>query len=555
MSSSFDIWKMLAGVAFFLLAMSFMEDALRLLAGRRFKLFLKKQTQSRVKAIAGGAVVTGVLQSSSIVNLLVLGMVGAGVVKMENALALMLGANLGTTLDSWLLALVGFNYNISNFVLPVAAVSGIASAFISSESRWFHWLRFLFSLAFIFVSLEFIKTGMEGFVQQTDLSQFSHYPLIVFLLLGILLTTVVQSSSAVIALTLSALHTDAITLYMATAIVLGSEVGTTIKLFLAAAKGGAIKKRVALGNFLFNIVTVAIMFTVLVPVNRLITDVLQIHNNLVALVFFQTFVNICSVILFFPLLKPLSRFLLKRFNGNADESFYISKVPVTDAGLAIDALENETKHLISHVIEYSMVSFNLQTPEAANPSMTKNFLDKPVAEKYEYIKQLHGEMHRFYLRVQHTNTDRTDNERLEQLISSIRNSMYAAKNIRDAQHDIEQVRNSSNDVKYSFYTSSKEKTAVFYQHVLAVLNKEQGEACFDELQNLYQSITAGYTSSLELLYKENLSSYLDEKEITTLINFNRELYTSYKSLLFGLKDYLLTFKEAEYFDALPGFIR
>ena len=81
MTPSFDIWKMLAGVAFFLLAMNFMENALRLLAGRRFKLFLKKQTTIKVKAIGGGVIVTALLQSSSIVNLLVLSMVAAGVVK------------------------------------------------------------------------------------------------------------------------------------------------------------------------------------------------------------------------------------------------------------------------------------------------------------------------------------------------------------------------------------------------------------------------------------------------------------------------------------------
>jgi phosphate:Na+ symporter len=477
------------------------------------------------------------------------------VVTMQNALALMLGANLGTTLDSWLLALAGFNYNISSFVLPVAAVTGIASAFISSGSRWYQWCRFLFSVAFIFVALEFIKSGMEGFVKQTDLSQFVHYPLIVFLLLGIILTAIVQSSSAVIALTLSALHADAVTLQMATAIVLGSELGTTLKLFLAAAKGDAIKKRVALGNFLFNIATVIILFFVLVPVNRLITDVIQIRNSLVALVFFQTFVNLCSVILFFPLLPAMSRFLLKRYTSDDDESFYISKVPVTDVGLATEALENETRHLISHVIEYSRDSFNLDDPGGVFPFTHKKFSQKPLAEKYEYIKQLHGEMHRFYLKVQQGSTGSADAERLEQLISSIRNTMYAAKNIRDAQHDIVQVRNSSNDAKYGFYTSAREAISLFYQRVYGILNNNGGKDHLEELKALYQSITEGYTKSLEVLYREKLTNCLDEKEITTLINFNRELYTSFKSLLFGLKDYLLTAKAAEHFDALPGFIR
>ena len=112
MSSAFDIWKMLAGIAFFLLAMNFMEEALHLLAGRRFKLFLKKQSGSRIKAVLGATVVTGLLQSSSIVNLLVLSMAGAGVVQMDNALALILGSNLGSTFNSWLVATLGFNFNI-----------------------------------------------------------------------------------------------------------------------------------------------------------------------------------------------------------------------------------------------------------------------------------------------------------------------------------------------------------------------------------------------------------------------------------------------------------
>ena len=133
--------------------------------------------------------------------------------------------------------------------------------------------------------------------------------------------------------------------------------------------------------------------------------------------------------------------------------------------------------------------------------------------------------------------------------------MYAAKNIRDAQHDIEQMRNSSNDIKYNFYTESQEKLLNFYRRIRTMLNKGKGTNHFEELTAVYQSIIAGYSETLQLLYKENLANRVSEMEITTLINFNRELYTSFKSILFGLKDYLLTPKEAEYFDALPGFIR
>lgn len=88
-----------------------------------------------------------------------------------------------------------------------------------------------------------------------------------------------------------------------------------------------------------------------------------------------------------------------------------------------------------------------------------------------------------------------------------------------------------------------------------MLNKKNEKNYFEELTALYQSVTKGYTETLQLLYKENLANRVSEIEISTLINFNRELYTSFKSVLFGLKDYLLTVREAEYFDALPGFIR
>jgi len=555
MTASFDIWKMLAGVAFFLLAMNFMESALKQLAGRSFKLFLKKQTTNKIKAIGGGAVVTALLQSSSIVNLLVLSMAGAGILHMENALALMLGSNLGTTFSSWMIATLGFNFNIESIVFPVAGIAGICMAFVNRESKWFSWFRFLFSLAFLFVALGFIKSGMEDFVKQTDLAFFNRYPVFVFLLLGILLTAIVQSSSLTIAITLSALYTHAISLYTAMAIVLGSEIGTSLKLFLAAAKGSAVKKRVALGNFLFNAVTVIILFALLQPAYYFITAKLQLNNELIALVFFQSMVNIFCVALFFPFLKQFGNFLSQRFSSGDNGSMYISKVSIADTELAMDALENETRQLLDHVLDYSLHSFSLATAKQLHETAQNNFIDKSISEKYDHIKHVHGEMHNFYIKLQNTTTDKPVHERLNQLIASIRNTMYAAKNISDAQHDIQQMSNSSNDIKYNFYLQSRERLFEFYRQVQSLLVGNRVSNTTAELAKVYQHITNGYAETLHMLYKESLANRVSEIEISTLINFNRELYTFFKSTLFGLKDYLLTPAESEYFDALPGFIR
>ncbi|MGB5007376.1 MAG: Na/Pi symporter [Ferruginibacter sp.] len=555
MNTSFDIWKMLAGIAFFLLALNFMETALKQLAGRKFKLFLKKQTIHSIKAIGGGAIVTALLQSSSLVNLLVLSMVGAGIIQMENALALMLGSNLGTTLSSWLIATLGFNFKIDSIAFPVAGIAGVLMAFLNRESKWFSWSKFLFGLAFLFVALGFIKSGMEDFVKQTDLAFFNRYPLIVFLLLGIALTAVVQSSSLTIAITLSALHTQAISLQVAMALVLGSEIGTSLKLFLAAANGSAIKKRVALGNFLFNAVTVIILFVLLRPVYQFITGVLHLNNELIALVLFQSFINILSVLLFFPFLKRFGQFLVNRFSEPENGCRFISKITVADPELAMDALENETRQFINHVMDYSLQSFGLSTATQSHDAVQKNFDNKTIPGKYEHIKHLHGEMHNFYIKLQKTTTVNPETERLNQLVAAIRNSMYAAKSIHDAEHDILQMSNSSNDVKYDFYLQSGERLFDFYRQVQTLLKGNTVSGYTAGLSAVYQNITTGYAESLQALYKDSLANRVSEIEISTLINFNRELYTFFKSTLYSLKDYLLSPKEAEYFDNLPGFIR
>lgn len=555
MNNSFDIWKMLAGVAFFLLSMNIIEDTLRQLAGRKFKLFLKKQSDSKVKAIGGAAIVTGLLQSSSVVNLLVLSMVGAHVLYMENALALILGANLGTTLGSWIVATIGFSFDIEKTALPAVGIAGLILAFTKREGKIYLWIRFLFGLAFLFVALGYIKNGMEGFVKQTDLTFFSKYPVIVFLFVGLVLTTLVQSSSATIAITLSALYTDAITLYAATAIVLGSEIGTTFKLFLASAGGMANKKRVAFGNFIFNVATVALVFSLLGPINRLITDVLGVQNNLIALVFFQTLVNLVSVLLFFPLLKWVSRMLLKRFPENEGATQFINKVPYKEIEFAIEALENETGEFITLITIYSLDSFRLIRQPMQMKTLHKGFYDKSETEKYNYIKRIHGEMHSFYLKVQNAANAQADTKRLDKLIAAIRNMMYAAKNIRDAQADIQQVRNSSNDIKFNFYSRTRENLQRFYTAVQGLLQKDQNAPVFDGVSALYLNVTKGYSESLQLLYKEGLLKHLSEVEVSTLINFNREVYTSFKSMIFGLKDYLLAGDEGDFFATLPGFIR
>lgn len=549
-----EIWKVLAGVALFLLGIRFMEESLQQLAGRQFKLFLKKQTSNKAKAITGGAIVTAVLQSSSVVSLMVLAFVGAGIISMQNALAVIMGANLGTTATGWLVAMAGFRMNIETLALPIAGIAGLGFAIFSRHSKWYNWSRFLLGFSFLFIGLGYMKTGMEGFVTKVGLAQYAGAPLIVFFMAGFIITSLIQSSSATMAITLSALYAGALTLNDSIAIVLGSEVGTTIKLFMASIKGAAAKRRVALGNFLFNFITVTLVFIFLVPLSRLVIDLTGIRDELVALVFFQSLVNILGILLFYPFLGIFGRYLESLFTKSGDETLFLHKADLQVPQAALIALENEAKYFIHAVLDYARDCYQVKEENLPGLKLHPGFSNMALPEKYEHIKFLYGEIHGFYIRLQKNVMNAEESEKLDRLMSSVRNSMYAAKSIKDAIPDMEQLENSANDIKFSFYGQTRESIREICSRILHVMDTAdplRGK----ELAGVYQAVTEKYNNSLRYFYKENIAGYLSETEITTLLNFNREIVTAFKSLVFAVKDHLLDREGSRYFEDLPGFIR
>lgn len=546
---------MLTGLVFFLLAMQMMESALQRMAGRRFKIFLKKHTKSKIRSVGGGALVTGILQSSSIVNLLVLGLIGAGVVQLENGLALLLGSNLGSTVNSWLVAGIGFGLELENYILPVTALAGLGMMLSNPEKTHHTVFRFLFSLSFLFIALDFIKSGMQNLATHVPLGSLEHFPLVVLIIIGMALTALLQSSSAMMAIALSALHAGGINLMMAMALVLGAETGTALKLFLAAAGNSPVKKRVATGNFLFNAVTMVVVGFLLVPCHRLVLSITGNGNELMALVVFQTLTNLISLLLFWPVLRPFGKGLDRMFRNNQTESLFIHKVPPAGNDASLEAFENEALYFSGDVILHHFDVFHPGTAPEMPVKAHEQFSRKSAAEKYAYIKLLHGSMHAYALRLQKHITDPRDTGRLDQLMSSIRNLMYAAKSIHDARSDITQMSQSSNEIKYGFYLQAEKFMREFYNRTAGILGETSPTKRQNALLSLFKDINEGYTRSLQTLYKDNLSKDVSETEISTLINFNRSLYTAYKSMAFALKDYLLDEQEAAYFDALPGFIR
>ena len=550
------ILKLSAGVGLFLFAMYLVEESLKNLSGRNFKLFLQRITKNNIGAVAGGTIVTGILQSSSMVSLMVLAFVGAGVFTMKNAMAIILGANLGTTLASWLVATLGFKTNIEVIAYPAVCLGGFLLILLGNRKTIKYVSYFLLGFGLMFIGLSFMKTAMETQVQYFDFSQYASEPLVIFLIIGFLITLVVQSSSVTMALTLSALNAGAIGFPMAAAIVLGSETGTIIKIVLSAIGGNASKKRVALGNLLFNIFITAIAFVLLRPIILLITDIIKIKDPLIGLVTFSSLINLLAIVLFLPVLDLFTTFL-ERFFKNTDGSAaaFINHASIAEPETALDLFRRETRYFIHNSMLFNLELFKIQTNELDQQTNyneindKRNFDSKTPEEKYEFLKQLQGELQAFYLKLR-AKLNSEGNSELNQLISAVRSSMHAVKSIKDIGSNITNLSSSSKEIKYQFFLHHKKETEELYLKLNLFLNTEKSSD-FEELRIQFDTIQKNYTTALNTFYTEAQLAPIEDIDITTVINFTRELFTSNKAMLMAVKDILLDEKQAQNFNEIP----
>ncbi|UQD56756.1 Na/Pi cotransporter family protein [Flavobacterium sp. K5-23] len=549
-------FKLAAGIGLFLFAMYLLEESLKNLSGRNFKLFLQRITKNKIGAVTGGAIVTAVLQSSSMVSFMVLAFVGAGVFTMRNAMAIILGANLGTTIDSWLVATLGFNVDIEIVAYPAVCLGGFLLILFGNRKTIKYISFFLFGFGLLFIGLAFMKTAMEAQVKISDFSKYADMSLAVFLLIGFIITLLVQSSSVTMALTLSALHAGAISFPIAAAIILGSETGTTIKIVLGAIGGNASKKRIVLGNVLFNLFLTLFAFIFLKPILLFITDVLSIKNPLIGLVTFSTLINLVSIMLFLPILDKFAKFLERFFTDtNGSTAAFISHATIIEPVTALDLFKRETEYFIHNSMLFNLELFKIETDLLSENIKFKEinerikFSLKTNEEKYDFLKQLQGEIHTFYLTLRPKLQSEQYSE-LNQLISAVRSAMHSAKSVKDISSNITDLSHSSKDIKYNFFIHHKKETEALYLQLNGFITQEK-TASFENLQDVVDSIQSNYTSALNDFYSEAQNAPIEDIDITTVINFNRELFTSNKAILIAVKDFLLKEKQAEDFNMVP----
>lgn len=372
MESVLLVGSIIGGLGLFLLAIGMMTDGLKLAAGNSLRTLLAKWSSTPFRGVVSGAAMTALVQSSSAVTVASLGFVNAGLLSMRHALGIVYGANIGTTMTGWLVAMVGFKLNIQAVALPMIGV-GMILKLLKPNSRLASFGIAIAGFGLFFVGIDSLKTAFEGIVSTFDLSQFKAEGVegfLMYLVIGFVMTVLTQSSSASIALTITAATSGMVGIYAAGAMVIGANIGTTSTAMFASIGATSSAKRVAAAQVVFNVATAVVAALILPLLFGLIhwtTAVAEIDANPgITLAIFHTLFNLLGVALIFPLNDRLASFLEQRFVSLEEEASkpkHLDKNIAQTPDLAVNALILELLSVSDRFLHVYPKLFSQQSSE------------------------------------------------------------------------------------------------------------------------------------------------------------------------------------------------
>ena len=557
MGTELDLWRLLAGLGLFLFGMFTLERALRELAGRTFKRFLSQHTATPLKSVVVGALSTAALQSRSVVSLIVLAFLGAGIISLASAIGIVFGSNVGTTATGWIVAILGFKLDIEALALPLVAVGAFAVVWSRPATRRAGLGHLLVGLGLMLMGLEFMKTGATAATEIFDPAALADQSLFVYLGAGLLITAIIQSSSATIMITLSALYASAIPLTAAAAVAIGADLGTIITAVLGALAGSMDKKRLVVAIVLFNVIANAIAFIFIDELLYFVTDVLGLSDPLYALVAFHSLFNGIGVLISLPLIRALTRWLGEHFFEQQTPLLrYISKGSMEVPEAAIENIRRETFRLIDQVAALNQAGFGLPADYSFYDSADDRKGVAVFAARADFsrcyadIKQLEGDILTFALRLQREPLEPEESSKLGQLIPSIRNAVHSSKSIKDIREDLESFEDSVNDRFNAYADQFAEVVRDFYETLGGLRQTVLDTLRFEALVDLKKKAERLHERLHRRIYDEVSRGELSRIEISTLLNVNRELHVSNLSLISALADALLGMEAADEFESI-----
>ena len=517
-----DFKEIAAGVSIFLFGMLFLEEGFKAFTGGVLEKLLKKTTDKTWKSLLFGMVSTTIMQSSSLVSVITISFISAGMVTLVAGIGIIFGANIGTTTGAWMVAAFGLKVKISAYAMPML-VFGIVLAF--QKSRYLKGIgSVLAGLGFLFLGIHYMKEGFEAFKDSFDLASLAvdgYLGLFLFAGIGAAATVVMQSSHATLVLILTALAAGQITYDNGLALAIGANVGTTITAIIGSLSANVQGKRLAGAHLIFNLVTgvIAIVF-----INQFIWAVDSISNQVgiadnnytMKLAVFHTLFNVTGVLVMVPLIHQLANYLFKYLPEqalNVAEPKYLNDAAIEFPETVLISVKKEVWHLFDSSFELMAHGMNLHRTEILDSDDLEKTVDVDreihefdLDELYENkVKVLYSAIIDFISRSQ-ANMSSVFSEELFRLRNAATEIVECVKHIKHLRKNATRYMLSDNDHIRKEYNRLRYQIAMIlreiyrlreeddYDHALAVLELDELKA---EIQVTHVELNTRITEVLQ----------------------------------------------------------
>ena len=553
-----------AGVAILLFGMISLENGFKSFAEGPLKKLLAKATNKFYKSFTVGVVSTALLQSSSLISVITISFLSAGLVTLYQGLGIIYGANLGTTATAWLVATLGLKLNISSLAMPMIAFGIVL--YLQSRRSLKGLGNILAGLGFFFFGIAIMKNGFEAYQGALDLTSYALDGIwgdLIFIFLGIAMTVILQSSSATIAIVLTVLAVGQINYENALAFAIGANVGTTVTAIIAAMASNIDGKRIAVAHFLFKFITGLFALIFLNQLEWLVDQTAAFMNidqqdYTLKLAIFHTLFNLLGIILIAPFTKLQVRLLekhIKQKKHQPSQPKYLNDASLAYPQATLHVMINETQHLfdlcfeaIAHGLGLSRKSIlNKEEMKHISKDGSNEYLDTNIDEiYYDRIKNIYGEIIKFGSRAQKKYAEPKYFLALNNIMEANRFFVEVVKDVKDLQPNVLKYCSSENKIINSEYNKLRKRIAKFIRLVFEYQefkipppkNPMETDIFLDQINKERQTLNdyVEKSKSKDILYNGSLSDLINEKAIestmvTSLINDSRIVNSINKHLM------------------------
>jgi phosphate:Na+ symporter len=540
----FDIWLFLAGLGIFLFGIRLIEDSIARLGGRGFRKLVQRGTRTSFRAVVTGVSTTAILQSSSAVALMVLAFVGAGVMGLGGGIGVILGSNIGTTATSWIVATIGFKLDIEDLALPLIGIGGLVLIFLGRSPRYAQTSHLLVGFGFLFLGLDHMKDSVAELATEIDPSLLVNAKPWVFLLLGLGLTAVMQSSSATVAVLLTALHAGVFDLREGAYAIIGTNMGTTITVFLGALGGSVVKKRLAWSHLGFNAFA-GVIAVVAMPLYLMVVKAVlgADEDPVLGLALFHTLFNVVGVLVMFPYIHAFGR-LVERLVPERipPRTRYIAHTSADIPEAAVAGVEKEVDRLLAASLIFQLELFDAVADVPVPATLLEH---SPTGEgfemRYDDLKQLQAEILVFVTRIEGQELHEQESALLNRLVHAARLALYAAKGAKDVKRNIDAFSEAGG--RQEQYQLTLRRRMITTHDLLARILAGEAQDPTTTLATVLRQIQQDDDAAMLELNKSAREGVLRNKEFSTALLMNRAVVRSTHDLALAIAELKLDASE------------